>query len=295
MAPCQGETAATSQRHDVGPGPDEDTGLAEIIETAARRTVGIRDIPLVWVAPRRLFARVEDVPAWRWPLLILLTVVTLIGYATVETGLIDREIDQQVRDSIARIDAMQRDVVERSTLRELYEQEIKQGEFQKLLTRMRVVVAEPAKALSATLLIAATLYGVVALSGRKPEWHTLLTIVVYAGFIDVARLVLQLVLMLHYRTLAVDTSLAPLVQLWPDFLRASPAALGAATGALRALDPFVIWYWLVALVGLHATAQLPGWRAWLMCGLAWLVAAGARAGLAAALVPAGPPGGTPAA
>ena len=86
-------------------------------ESRTRRTVGVRDIPLVLLAPRRLFRRVEDVGAYGWPLVLLLTGVTLIGWATVQTGLIDRQVDQRVNERIAEVDRTQRDVVERSELR----------------------------------------------------------------------------------------------------------------------------------------------------------------------------------
>ncbi|MCK4343113.1 MAG: YIP1 family protein [Phycisphaerae bacterium] len=244
--------------------------------------MGIRDIPAAIFAPRRLFARVEDVAAWGWPLLILLTFVTLIGYATVECGLIDQEINRRVRERIKQIDSAQRDVVERSALRDLYEQEIKMGEFQKLLTRIRVIAAEPAKALAAALLIAAVLYGVVALTGRKPEWHTLLTICVFAGFIDALRLLLTLVLMLSYGTLEVSTSLTLLTRLFVEEGSLTPenvTNLAALSGLLTALDPFRIWYWLVVIVGLSVTRQLRGWRAWGICILCWLSGTGGRTAL----------------
>lgn len=247
--------------------------------------MGLRDVPRVLVSPRRVFARVEDVAAWGWPLLVLLTLVTLIGYATIETGLIDREVERGVRESIARIDQQQRDVVQRSELRELYDREIKAGEFSKLLTRVRVVGAEPAKALATALLIAAALYGLVALTGRKPEWHTLLTIVVLAGFVDALRLLVTLGLMLRFETLEVDTSAALLVRLWHAPETLDPKALAATAGMLTALDPFRIWYWVIVATGLRVTMQLPGWRAWPVCGLAWLVGAAGRAGLTAATVP----------
>ena len=253
--------------------------MSQGLEVVTRRTVGVRDIPLVLVAPRRLFARVEDVTAWGWPLLILLTLVTLIGYAIVQTGLIDREIQMGISARKAQIEQTQRDVVERSALRDLYENEDKQGEFDLLLTRIKVVAAEPLKALAAALLIAATLYGVVALSGRKPEWHTLLTVCVYAGFIDALRLLVTLGLMLHYRTLDVDTSLALLVPLWTASHRVSPTQAAVASGLLPALDPFRVWYWWVVIVALRTTAQLRGWRAWITCGLCWLAAAGVRCGV----------------
>ncbi len=266
--------------------------LAETSEGSVRRTVGVRDIPLVLLAPRRVFARVEDVAAWGWPLVLLLTFVTLIGYATVETGLIDREVDRTVGEAIARIDSQQRDVVERSALREMYDNEYKQGEFTKLLERIRVILAEPAAALATALTVAAFLYGVTALTGRKPEWHTLLTICVLAGFIDALRLLARLGLMLHCRSLEVDTSLALLTHWFAQTPSVSPTALAVASGLLTALDPFRIWYWLVTITGLSVTSQLPGWRAWLTCGLCWLAAAGGRCGVAVALVP-GVLGGAP--
>ena len=249
-----------------------------------RRTVGVRDIPLVILAPRRLFARVEDVSAWGWPLAILLTFVTIIGYATVQTGLIDREVDRGVRQRIAVIDETQRDVVERSALRELYEREYKQGQFFILLKRLQVVAAEPATALAAALLVAAIFYGMVALSGRKPEWHTLLTICVYAGFLDALRLLTQLILMLQYETLDVYTSLAPLTRFCIDMQTAEPARVIALWIGLDALDPFRMWYWGIVLIGLATTEQLRGWRAWLTAVICWLIGACARTGILVAMV-----------
>ena len=254
-----------------------------MLDVATRRTVGVRDIPLILLSPRRLFARVEDVAAWGWPLAILLTFVTLIGYATVQTGLIDREVDRRVNRRIALIDATQRDVVERSALSELYAKQHKQGEFEKLLSRIQVIVAEPAKALAAALLTAALLYGVVALTGRKPEWHSLLTICVYAGFIDALRLLMTLILMLRYETLEVYTSLAPLTVRLLNLETAETARVASVWGALTAVDPFRIWYWIIIVVGLSLTAQLRGWRAWLICTLCWLFGTATRVGMAVAL------------
>ena len=258
--------------------------LSEMVETTSRRTVGARDIPLVVFAPRRLFARVEDVTAWGWPLAILLTFVTTIGYATVQTGLIDREVDRGVQQRIAMIDLTQRDVVERSELSELYEREYKQGQFLKLLTRIQVIIAEPAKALATALLVAAVFYGMVALSGRKPEWHTLLTICVFAGFIDVLRLLTALALMLRNETLEVYTSLAPITQWLVDMKTVAIGTVIPIWCGLDALDPFRLWYWGVVLIGLATTEQLRGWRAWVVVGLCWLIGAGVRTGIAVATV-----------
>lgn len=256
--------------------------MAAAFEPTARRTVGVRDIPVVLVAPRRLFRRVEDVGAYGWPLTILLTAVTLIGFATVETGLIGLEVDRRVAERIAAIESEQRDVIERSALRELYAQAAKVGEFEKLLLRIGVVAAEPLRALGAVLLIAAVLYGAVALTGRKVEWHTLLTICVYASFIDVLRLLMKLTLMLRHGSLDVHTSLSPLVRMVTDTESARGIEAAAWSGLLSAVDPFVIWFWLVVIVGLATTAQLRGWRAWGTCALCWLAGAGLRCGLTVA-------------
>lgn len=247
------------------------------------------------LAPGRLFARVEDVAVWGRPLLVLLTAVTLVGYATVQTGLIDREIDVAVAASIAQIESTQRDVVERSALRDMYEQEYKKGEFEKLLTRMKVVVAEPASALVTVLLVAAVLYGAVALTGRKPEWHTLLTMCVFAGFIDLLRLLVTLGLMLRYRSLEIDTSLALVGQLVAEQRHVAATTAAVWSGLLSGLDPFKLWFWAVLMIGLSATSQLRGWRVWMVCGSCWLAAAGVRSGLAVAMsslvVDTGPAGG----
>lgn len=242
------------------------------------------DIPLALLAPRRLFRRVEDVTAYKWPLVMLLTAVTLIGYATVQTGLISREVDREVRERIAVIESQQRDVVERSALRETYEREYKKGAFEKLVRRIQVVAAEPVRTLASVLVVAAVLYGAVALTGRKPEWHTLLTICVFASFIDVVRLLVKLAMMLEFRTLEVDTSLARLTPLLVPLEQTDPKLAAAIWGGLTALDPFRIWFWAVVIIGLYATAQLRGWRGWLTCSLCWLIAGGGRAAMAAAMV-----------
>jgi hypothetical protein len=265
------------------------------MQATSSRSVGLRDILLVLWAPGRVFARTEDVPAYGWPLVVLLTSVTVIGYATVQTGLISREVDRQVRERIAVIESQQRDVVERSALREMYKKEYQKGEFEKLLARIQVVVAEPIKALASTLLIAAVLYGAVAMTGHKPEWQTLLTICVFAGFVWVLRSLLVLLLMLKFRTLEVDTSLALLARVFAGGEKADPVTVAALSGGLSAIDPFRAWYWLVVILGMSVTTQLRGWRAWGVCVLCWLATAGARAALAVALVlraaGSGPAGG----
>lgn len=262
--------------------------MSDLQDFAPRPTVGIREIPAALFSPRKLFSRVEDVAQYRGSLVVLLTLVGLIGYAVVQTGLIDREVDGRVSARIALLEAQKRDVVERSALRELYAQERKKGQFERVVERVRVVAAEPINSFVSILTIAAVLFGAVALTGRKPEWNTLLTICVYAGFVEALRLLLRLVLMLNNGSLSVETSLAPLAALLVPYTpgASGPTLVAGASGLLSAVDPFHLWYWFVIAVGLRATSQLAGRRAWIVCTLCWLSGAAGRAAIAAGVAAA---------
>lgn len=243
----------------------------------SRRTVGVLDIPRALFAPRGVFGRVEDVPAYAWALVLLLVSVTMLGYLLVETGLIDREVELQVQKNIAALELEQLDVVERSALSDMIADKKKEGEFLRLIRRVQVIGASPIATLACVLLIPAMLFGLVALTGKKPEWHTLVTICVFAGFADVIGTIVRLGMRLQFRTLFVDTSLAPLT----NFMQGQSAQANAALGGLlTALDPFRIWFWLIMVVGLTVTRQLRGWRAWCACLFFWLAAAGLRAAIA---------------
>ncbi|RJP34100.1 MAG: hypothetical protein C4547_11315 [Phycisphaerales bacterium] len=248
-----------------------------------RRTVSVMDLPLVFLAPRRLFARVEDVCAYRFTGLFLLVCVTLIGWATVETGLVDRQADLLVRKQIADLEEEQRDVVERSELKRLIEERRKAGEFLKLMARIQTIGLAPVVTLASVLLICAALFGVVALSGKKPEWHTLLTVCTYSWFVDVLGRLVWLGLVLRHATLDVDLSLGALMRIVPPMASDPSGTQTAAIYAvLSALDPFHVWFWLLMGLGLHTTSQLRGWRLWVICVLLWLIGAGMRGAGAAA-------------
>lgn len=249
-----------------------------------RRTINAWDILPALAAPRSVFARVEDVFAYGWTLAILLTAVTVLGYALVQTGLIDRRVEARVEAQVAELEATQMDIVARSELSKLIANKRQEGEFNKLMARVGVVAARPLATLAIALLLPAMLYGVVALTGKKPEWHTLVTIAVFASFADVAGQAVRLGFMLRFQTLEVDTSMGLLAR-WMSV--ADPAAAqsrAAVGGLLTAVDPFRMWFWIMMATGLHVTMQLSRWKAWLGCGMCWLVAAIARAGIAVAAI-----------
>ena len=254
-----------------------------------RKTVSAWHIPLVFWNPRRLFAKVEDVCAYRFSLLVLLVMITLIGWATVQTGLIDLEVDRRVERGIATLEEQQYDVVERSELNRRIEEQREAGEFLHLMTRIQVIVAAPLATLASILLVSSVLYGVVALSGKKPEWHTLMTICVYAGFAEVAGMLVRLGLMLRHGALEVDTSAALLTRMISLDNDPDGKIADVLSNVLTGIEPFHIWFWLLVGLGLSVTSQLRRWQLWLTCSLMWLMAAGLRIGIAFASASA--PGG----
>lgn len=232
-----------------------------------RASLGVRHAVLVCTAPRTLFARVEDTGAYGWTLVTLIGLLTLTGYTEVQTGLIDRVVDQRTEEALATLEKTQADLVDRIELRERMDDVRKAGEFNKLLSRLGVIVFNPTFLLASFLFIASVLYAVVALTGRKPEYHTLMSICVYSGFIVVVGYVLRLVMVIYYRTTEVDTSLGMLV------------APGKPT-ALSAVDPFQIWFWVLVATGLMVTRQLSRRIAIVSCALMGLTAVGVRIGIA---------------
>jgi len=229
-------------------------------------TLGVQHALLVYTAPRRLFARVEDTGAYGWALVTLLVALILIGYAEVQTGLIDRSVGEQTEKALAELEATQADLVDRIELRDRMEDIRKQGEFNKLIARLGVIVFTPTYALASFLFIASVLYAIVALTGRKPEYHTLMSICVYSGFIVLAGFALRLAMVFYFRTTEVDTSLKLL------------GAPGTPT-PLAAIDPFRIWFWVLVATGLIVTRQLSRRMAIVSCTLMGLIAIGVRLAL----------------
>lgn len=225
--------------------------------------LGVRHALLVYTAPSSLFRRVEDTGAYGWALVSLLGLVTLIGYLQVQTGLIGRLVDERTEKQLADLEATQASLVERVELRLAMEEVRKEGEFLKTISRLQVIVLSPIVLLASFLLIASVFFAVVALTGRKPEYHTLMSICVFSGFIELIAYVLRVVMMVHYRTIEVDTSLKML-------------ASGDGPTVLAALDPFRFWFWILVAMGLTVTRQLSRRMAILSCLLLCLATTGVR-------------------
>ncbi|MEE9294177.1 MAG: YIP1 family protein [Phycisphaerae bacterium] len=224
-------------------------------------SLGVRHSLLVYTTPRALFERVEDTGAYGGSLVTLLGLFVLMGYVLVQSGLIGQEMDIQTEKRLADLEDSRVDLVDRVAMRGQLEDARKQGEFNKTIARLGAIVLKPIYVLVSILLIASVLYAVVALAGRKPQWHTLMSICVYAAFIDLFAHGVWLAMIFYYRTLSVDTSLR---SLW--------SADGPAV--LAAVDPFRIWFWVLAGIGLTVTQQLSRRMAVVTCTLMCLVAMG---------------------
>lgn len=230
------------------------------------------------VEPGRLFARVEDVGAYFWPLIVLLTGMTLVGVGTAQTGLIDLQVREQIDRQKAELEKQQIDVLEKSQIRKQFEELDKQETFLRIVHRFRIIALTPLWLLVTLMLIGTVLYGLIALQGRKPEWNTLMTILTYSAFVDLLAAALRLALMVRYRTLDVDLTLAALVRPVHMNFPFAESVIGLTRIMLSAISPFAIWFWALVLLGLHRTGQLRGWLSWTSCGAMFLM--GRAAGVA---------------
>ncbi len=225
--------------------------------------LGVRHALLIYTSPSRLFRRVEDTGAYGWSLVTLLGLVMLIGYVQYQTGLLGRLVDERTEVRLASLEADRGNLVDRIELRNKMEEVRKEGEFLKTLSFLQAIVGSPVYLLASFLLISSLLYAVVALTGRTPEYHTLMSICVFAGFIELVAYVLRTVIMVSYRTLDIDTSLKML-------------SGGDGPTFLAAIDPFRIWFWGLVAVGLVVTQQLSRRMAFVSCGLLCLLTTGVR-------------------
>ena len=87
--------------------------------------LGVHHSLLVFTSPRSLFSRVEDTGAYGWALVLLLGLSILIGYVEVQSGLIDRVVDQQTQDDLADLEKSQGQLIDRIELRDRMEQVMK--------------------------------------------------------------------------------------------------------------------------------------------------------------------------
>ncbi|MCH7703385.1 MAG: YIP1 family protein [Planctomycetes bacterium] len=231
-------------------------------------SLGLADGPRMLVSPASVFRRLAERSAYGWALGAMLLVITMIGWATVKTGLIELEVNRQTGKALAELEREQSDLLSRLELSKRMEKVRETGEFNKLILQGGAVAYAPIALVATLMLLAAILFAVVALAGNKPDYPTLMAVLVYSAVIDVAAAALRLAMMLWYRTMEVDTSLGLLVSVSEE--------TATLHRCLSAIDPFRVWFWILVGVGLVLTGQLSRRVAGVTCAVFALLAIGVR-------------------
>jgi hypothetical protein len=114
-------------------------------------------------------------------------------------------------------------------------------------------------------MLSAFLFLIVALRGGKPNFQVLLGVTTFASYVEVPRLIMQLVLTAQLHVSRVETSAAA-------FYSRAEVGLGNYL-LLRRLDPFEVWYYVLVGLGLYHTGQLNRrWAIATVCVLALFAA-----------------------
>lgn len=238
--------------------------------------LGLSQAPLMLIAPAGVLRRAADSGQYGWTLGAILLLVTLIGWATVQTGLVDREVDRQTSQALAKLEREQIDLLSRTELADRMQTVREAGQFMKLIHRGSAILVAPLGLVVSLMLIAALLFAVVALAGNKAEYPALMAICTYAAVVDLLAAGLRLGMMLFYRTIHVDTSLGLVVPL--------SEGTRMVKAALTGLDPFVAWFWILMGLGLVVSGQLSRRAAIITCLSFFVVGCLVRSGMALAVV-----------
>lgn len=234
-------------------------------------SVKLRNIPSVYASPVRFYEQLDLGTSYGGPLAVLVLLLALAGYAVVASGLVEREVDLSTEKLLAMIEMMGKGELTRDQL----DQQLATGRntavFWKVMQSGAVILSGPIDAIGRIFLGAAVIYVAVALSGRKPAYHGLVAILTFAAFVEVLRQAVVVPMMINLKSTDVETSLAVLA-------RGRPAVSGWVYAALQAVDPFVIWFYVLAAIGISRAGQLSARGAALVCTGLWLGSAGLRTG-----------------
>ena len=74
------------------------------MSVTSSNSLGLIDGPKMLISPGGVFRRVAERSAYGWALGAMLLVITMIGWATVQTGLIDLEVSRQTGKALAQLE-----------------------------------------------------------------------------------------------------------------------------------------------------------------------------------------------
>lgn len=201
----------------------------------------------------------------------LLLILGLSGYVVVASGLVEREVDLATERNLAHIERTALGELTREQLDQQLQSERQAAGFWKVMRGGAFVLAGPSQVLGRVFIGAAVIYVGVALSGRKPAYHGLVSILTLAAYTEVLRQALLVPLMIGMGSTDVETSLAVV-------LRGRSEVSGWLYAGLHAIDPFEMWFYALAAIGVSQAGQLSTRGAAIICTLLWLGAGALQAG-----------------
>ena len=227
-----------------------------LAEPTARPAGGglLADVARLYISPGPLFAGLYQGRRSAPALLLLVLLHGLYAGLLLSTGVPDYEIEAQAqRDINRRAEKLKGDEDSDELTRQVEALE-KMAAFNKVFSRVLLLIGGPARLLVSVALVASVLFLAVSLGGSaKANFAQLAAVVTFASFTELPRMALRLFLVSRLEVLRVETSAAALL--------ADPRSAPAAFLLLRLLDPFEIWYWALIGLGLWKTGQLSGRRA----------------------------------
>ena len=233
--------AGSASGHDLG-GKDCPTTLAS-------------DLVALYVRPGSLFERLHRQNRSGAVLMLLILAHIVYGLAVGSTGVLDYDVALRAEQQISQYVLRQEGADDEDVVTETVESFEKGAIFNQLVGRILLVIQGPIGLLLGVGILSGVLFVIVALFGSKADLQLLTGIVVFSACVDVPRLLLRLLLISQLQVMRVETSLAALA--------ASPEVGLPVYVALRRLDPFILWFWMLVGIGL--------WRARLLSGRASVV------------------------
>jgi hypothetical protein len=235
----------------VSRGGDLEATVDAPAETAKWSPAGLKELArrITWLyfRPSKLFAALGERNFFGPALLVLLMIASGLTQAQIATGIGDYEIDRWTERQIAKTAELHFGSMPQSQLDDQLDSLDRGRAFWKLLDHLETWARGPLRIAIATFLVSAGLYAIAAVAGSKANFDVLQQIVVFAMYVEIPCMALQLLLMQGTGVARVEMSAAAFVS--------SPEVGPVLYALLRQVSPFAIWFWSLVGMGLYETGQ----------------------------------------
>jgi hypothetical protein len=211
----------------------------------------LHDAWLILFDPRRVYFNLPRVNRSGRFLLLLLVLLSAVGWAADATGVHALAIRSQASLEAAKIYKQAEGAENQAVILEGADLVEKTAEFSVLFSRIGFMVGAPLRVLLTVACLTGVLFAAVALGGGKPKTAVLAGIPIFASIAELPRQLLYALLLSRVGDTHVETSLAACLQ-----------TLGGERGAdlwtyscMRRLDPFDLWFWALFALGMRAAAR----------------------------------------